>query len=220
MRLTKEQIQAAVLTIFEHLSKGKSDKYIMRKMGFTAEEYEKIKIALFDYKADELRKRPDEHAYVEYLLNQNQNLRDLTKMIDNFDEAKQHSAMVAAIRVRAEIYDKLIAKAQEFGLIRKTPERKEIVAGVMVAELSNKELKKALVSELKMLDDLNRKFGGGDITSLPRPESLHSGPALPAPGEKPPRKKSKTHKTKMNKVLGGRKRKMPHAPIPSDVIDI
>ena len=113
-------------------------------MGLSADEFDELKVSMFDAKADEMRSRPDEHVYVEYLLNQSRNIRDLTDMIKEFKTSKQYGSMVGAVRARAEIYDKLIAKGQEFGLITKTPERKEIVAGVLVAELSNKNFRRLL----------------------------------------------------------------------------
>lgn len=220
MRLTKAQLQEAIATIYGYLAQGKSDKYIMKEMGFTAEEFEHLKVEMFDAKADELRVRPDEHAYVEYLINQTQNIRDLTTMIKTFKKTKQFNAMVGAVRARAEIYDKLIAKAQEFGLIRKTPERKEIIAGVMVAELTNKELQKAVVGELSMLDQLTKKFGDGDLLSLPAPGALHHGPALPVASKDKPKIKSKHVKAKTGgKVSKGRKRKAPPAPLDAEMIN-
>ncbi len=214
MRLTKSQLQEAVATIYGLLSQGKSDKQIMKRTGLTAEELSELKVAMFDIKADEVRTRPPEHVYVEYLINQSQNIRDLTRMIKQFKTTKQYNALVGAIRARAEIYDKLIAKGQEFGLIKKTPERKEIVAGVMVADLSNKELRTAALGELNMLGKLIERFGdeGGDLLSLPAPTRIHRGKPLPsASGAKP--KKAKKVKSKTGKVHKGRKRKAPPAPI-------
>lgn len=220
MRLTKAQLQEAIVSIYSLLARGKTDKQIMRRMGLAADELDELKVSMFDAKADEMRARPDEHVYVEYLLNQSLNIRDLTRMINEFKTTKQYNAMVGAIRARAEIYDKLIAKGQEFGLIKKTPDRKEILAGVLVAELSNKELQKAVVGELSMLDSLTKRFGSGDILDLPAPESLHRGPAL-LTGDKPKKTKAKFNKAKNSKVHKGRKRKAPPGPFGAgDVIDV
>jgi hypothetical protein len=223
MRLTKEQLQEAIATIYGYLSQGKSDKYIMKKMGLASEDYDSLKVAMFDAKADEVRARPNEHVYVEYIINQAGNIRDLTKMVKEFHKSKQYNAMVGAIRARAEIYDKLIAKGQEFGLIKKTPERKEIVAGVLVAELSNTDLKRAVVGELNMLDKLTKKFGDGDILELEAPGDLHHGPALPpasGASDDRPKIKAKRVKAKTGKVHKGRRRKAPPAPIDVEVEDM
>lgn len=214
MRMTKAELQEAIVTIYGLLARGKTDKQIMKRMGLAAEDYDALKAAMFDAKADELRTKPTEHVYVQYLLDQAENVRDLTSMVKEFHKTKQYNAMVGAVRVRAEIYDKLIARGQEFGLIRKTPERKEIVAGVLVAELSNDELKKAVVGELGMLDALTKRFGDGDLMALDLPAALHHGPALPAhSSQKIPKVKSKKAKANAGKVHKGRKRKLPPAPI-------
>jgi hypothetical protein len=220
MRLTKDQLREAVETIYAALCDDRTDKEIMADMGLTAEEFDKLKTEMFDKKADSIRTKPEEHTYVEYLIQQTGNIQALTDMISEFKSTKQYNAMVGAVKARADIYDKLIAKGQEFGLISKQPERKEIVAGVLVADLSNQQLKTEITRALDGLNQLQKRFGDGDLLALPKAESLHRGPALQNPENetrilvKPTHKKSKVTKSKVRK---GRKRKAPPAIIPVGV---
>jgi len=217
MRLTKDQLREAIETIYAALCDDKPDKEIMAEMGLTAEDFHDLKKKMFDHKADAIRKKPNEHVYVEYLINQTGNIQALTDMIAEFKSSKQYNAMVGAVKARAEIYDKLVAKGQEFGLIDKKPERKEIVAGVLVANLTNKQLKTEITRALDSLNGLQKRFGEGDLLALPPPESVHRGPALEKDeGEaapilvKPTHKKSKVTKSKVRK---GRRRKAPPPPL-------
>ncbi len=179
MAFTKEQEKEAVETIFTKLSSGLSDKQIIQDMGLTVEEYVGLKGAMLDAKADEVRSRPHEHVYVEYMIAQMGNVRDLSSMIDQMHVKKKYASLVSAVRARSDILDNLIEKGQEFGLIHKKPERKEIVAGVMVSELSNDKLKKLIIGELGVLNNLRKEFGEKDFAKIEASDSLHHGPALP-----------------------------------------
>jgi hypothetical protein len=179
MKLTKEQVKEAVATIYGLLCSGKDDTEILDEMGIGVEEFEKLKAAMFDVKADEVRAKPTEHTYVQYMIDQMRNLSDLDDMIESFKTTKQYNAMVGAVRARSEILDKLIAKGQEFGLIHKMPDKKEIVAGILVADLTNKELKKMITRELTNLNGMMRRYGDRNIMDI-EPGAIHRGEALPA----------------------------------------
>jgi len=178
MKLTKSQLIDAINTIYSALSEGEGDKEIATKMGITNEEYGRLKIAMLDARADAVRGEPTEHTYVRYTIDMIQNIRDLTAMIKEFKSTKQYTAMVGAIRARADIQDRIIKTGQDFGLVAREPTRKEIVAGVMVADLSNVELKRAITAELADLNDLMRQYGDKDISKL-KAGAIHRGPALP-----------------------------------------
>ncbi len=205
------QMTEAIGTIYTSMCEGKLDNEIMASMGLEPEEYKKLRAAMMDAKADEVRNQPTEHVYVEYMIKQAKNIADLTKMIDEFTTTKQYTALVGAIRIRAELYDKLIAKGQEFGLIHKEPDRKEIVAGVLVADLSNKQLKTAIVGELTNLNQLMSRYGDSKILDM-APGTLHHGPRLPpaamadsaALGDRAKKPTSKTAKAKNAKRHAGR----------------
>lgn len=214
MKLTKDQVKEAIATIYGALCEGQADKDVIDDMGLSAEQYEQLKAAMFDAKADEVRAKPTEHVYIEYMINQINNINDLTTMIEQFKSSKQYNAMVGAVRARGEIYDKLIARGQEFGIIHKKPDRKEIVAGVLIGDLSNKELKKLITSELGKLNGLMKRYGDADIMAI-EPGPLHLGvPSTEVAAEvsarkvSPPKKEVKTSRTtkaKNTKRTAGRK---------------
>jgi hypothetical protein len=179
MGFSKSEVLEAMATIWLRLCEGEKEKDIMDEMGLTAEEFKAFQSALYDAKADEIRSMPEEHLYVKYIQDQAVNIHDLTEMIGNFKNTKQYNAQVGAIRVRSEIADKIIAKGQEFGLIKKTPDRKEIVAGVLVANLSNNQLKEGITAAIGQLDGLVNTYGETDFAELPKPGQLHYGPQLP-----------------------------------------
>ncbi len=134
-------------------------------------------------------------------------------------KGKKFGSVAGAVRARSEIYDRLIERGQEFGLINKKADRKEIVAGVVVTELSNEDLKELIVGELSTLNKLQKQFGEGDMASLSEPDELHVGPSLPVHIEledaRVIKKEDlpKNNKAKSNKVFKGRRMKLRPPPI-------
>lgn len=176
--LTKRDIEEAKQTIWSKMCSGESDDDIIDALGVETTTYTALKLQMLDDKAAELRTKPPEHVYVEYIINQEQNISDLTEMIGEFKKTKQYNAMVGAIRARADLYDKLIAKGQEFGVFRKTPERREIVAGLLVSDMTSHDLKTAITKAIGNLEAMTRRYGDNDILDV-EVDSLHYGPALP-----------------------------------------
>jgi hypothetical protein len=131
----------------------------------------------------------------------------LDEITDQF-AMNQLSAKVGAIRAKSDIVDKIVKFGQDIGLIDRRPEERRILAGVMVADMSNKQLRGMITSELANLDKMVKTFGEAGILDM-NPGALHYDPA-PVPALKAgatgqSKAKSKTNKSKANKVHGGRR---------------
>jgi hypothetical protein len=100
-------------------------------------------------------------------------------------------------------------------LIKKTPDRKEIVAGVLVADLTNEELKKEIMGELKGLNKLMKHHGDQNIINMQESDGIYHGPGLPPPSAPimEPMSAPSANKVAISKVSKGRKMTMPSAPI-------
>ncbi len=178
MKLSKEEIAETIGQIYNLSCQGETDADIMDTMGLPAEDYRELKAAMFDAKADEFRAQPTEHRYVQYVIDQAQNVKDLTTMIESFKTTKQYNAMVGAVRCRSEIYKGLIEMGQSFGILRKEPDRKLIINGILVADLTNRQLKTTVTEELSALDGLMRRYGDKSIAEID-PGPIHRGKPLP-----------------------------------------
>lgn len=178
MKLTKEQLREAVMRIYGLLCSGEDEADILDEMGITATQYEELKKAMFEAKTQEVNSKPIEHVYVEYMIEQLRNISDLNDIIANYRKTKQATALVGAIRARSEITDKLITRGQEFGLIKKIANRNEIVAGLVIANLTNQELKKEITGGLNLLNEMIGKYGDKGIIDV-SPGKVHRGRGLP-----------------------------------------
>jgi hypothetical protein len=160
MKLHGTELRAACAKVRAYKIDGKTDEEIAELLGLPWPDYEALARKFYDQESQDIRERSTEAVYVDYVLDQGQNIRDLTGILSTFKETKQHSAMVGAIRARSEIQDKIISRGQEFGFIEKRPDTKLVVGGIAVMQMSDKELRSAVTEELQHLSSLQHMFGG------------------------------------------------------------
>lgn len=180
MSLPADQLADLAELAHEAMLSGMDTAEIRDDLALSEEDFKSVLVHMFDAKAEEVRNKPTEHVYVQYIIDQCKNLADLTKLVTEFRSTRQHSAMVSAIKARSDIQDKIINRGQEFGIIAKTPERTgQLVAGIVIAELTNIELRQAIVRELKTANDMMSAHGETSFIDI-EIGPVHRGPALPA----------------------------------------
>lgn len=210
LTFTKQQMREAVVHLYGKMVDGETDKEIMDGMGLDEETFAHVKASMFEAKSEELRARPKEHVYVKYLIDQEQNIRDLTNMLGMFKFTKQYNAMVGAVRVRAEILDKVVEKGQSFGLIEKRPDEKTITGGLVVANLSNEDLKKRVLERIESINAMMAGEPDGHFTTIDVADPYGDAPAkvvqaLPPPAVMAPQANGKRSRSSSGKVYGGRR---------------
>lgn len=179
-------------TIYQMMVEGKTEDEIMDELGMDVATFRDARRFMLELKTEDIRLKPREHVYVEYCIAQEKNLYDLNDLLEKSrSETKQYNAAVGAIRLRSDILNKMIEVGQEFGLIKKEPVRKEILAGLVVGELSNDDLKQAVRDQIVKLNKLVSDFGDGDIMSM-KTGPLHYGPTVTVEGEEVETKPAKS----------------------------
>jgi hypothetical protein len=207
------ELRAALAKLRSYLAEGMADEECALKLGVSWDLYEQIRKQMIESEINKIRTKPTEVLYVEYMLEQQANIHDLTKMIGHFSTTKQFNAMVGAVKARSEILDKIIDRGQGFGIIEKKPERREIVAGILVRNMTNEQLKKRITAELGDLGKLMRLHGDASMDDIEvgpihraDPDAEEDGEieehkALPAPKIVPAKVKAHSR----TPVRGGRK---------------
>jgi hypothetical protein len=89
-------------------------------------------------------------SYREQQLQITSELEDLSEI---FRGSKQFSALVSALRTRADVLDRIIKTGQDLGIIHKTAKQVEVSGTVDVTQLDVKELR---VHITKQVDEINR----------------------------------------------------------------
>lgn len=185
-----------VSQIHAELIKGTSEDRIADDLGLDREAFDYLHSFMLQERANKKRSRSSDQQFADYEISQERNIADLDNLIQNLNEQTQYNALVGAIRLRSEIQKGILTAGQEFGVIAKQPDRTEIVAGVVVADLSTADLRKMIAGQLASLEGMISKYGDCDIRALETGE-LHRGPATGTPsGRKKLRQKVATPKRK------------------------
>jgi hypothetical protein len=210
--LSASEIDGLAELAYDSLTSGVSAEDVRDTLALSEEDFKQCLVRMFEVQAEAVRTRPTEHVYVQYVIDQLRNIVDLTDIISDFKNTKQHSAIVSAIKARSDIQDKILMKGQEFGIIVPSPvSGRSLVAGMVIEELSNKQLKKTILRELKAASEAMDDFGEVSFVDI-EPGAIHRGPALPppdvvseeqVPADVSPKKKVKKKKQRLR--VGGRK---------------
>lgn len=200
--LTKEEKIEAAATILEMLIAGESEDAIMAALGMSAETYQEARKFMLDLRATEVRSKTREQVYVEYVIEQLGNKRLIDNLLGKLDDKRHYNAIVGAIRLRADLADRVLEQGFNLGVVKKQAERHEIVGGLAIGAMSSDDLRAAIREMVDGTSSMVTKSGGEvDIMSLD-PGELHSGTGvieapveddsdlLPPPEAPPERKKA------------------------------
>lgn len=179
--MTTDELAKACDKLWDLLTAGDNDDKARQRLKLTITDYNLLKRKMMEREVERLGSRTAEEIYIGYVIDQIHNIRDLTNMIDKFKESKQYNAMVGAVKARAELNDKLMKMGQDLGVIAKEPTRHEVVGGIVVSDLTSRQLKAMITAELASLNEMMKRYGkgGGDIIDL-KPGPTH----LPTPKTK------------------------------------
>jgi len=181
-KLSKKERAELALTIYELKTDGFTDEEIMDELSIDdVSVFNGFITDLLKQKEEEVRK-PAGEIYVRYKMQQERNIKDLDELVRNLDEKKQYNAVIGAIRLRADIEDRILKTGQELGVISKAPKQVNIFGGIALADLTTDDLRGKIVAEMTGLQGLMEQFGEQDIKQLTAGPT-HFGDAIDAYGE-------------------------------------
>ena len=133
--------QAKINMVRTLISISYSDYEICEYLGIRGHELSKLKKEMFYEEITSQRDMTNEELFAQYKLQQLEIIKDIDVLVERFKDSQQLTAMASILKTKAEIYDKIIDKAQEFGVITKTPDK--IMMGALVfSDMSTNELHK------------------------------------------------------------------------------
>lgn len=179
------EVRLKIAEMKSKLMSGITDLQIAEEMKLDVQDYNALKREMYESDKFELAGKNSEEVFIDYRLRQEGCIKDLEVMVNSFKVTKQYNAMVGAVRAKSDILDKIILRGQEFGVLEKVPERKMVIAGVMVAALSNDELRAAVAKETIGMAEVLKKYGDSDILGKPLKTAAEAAllPTALPPGE-------------------------------------
>lgn len=177
-RLTRKQKMELAAAIYAGLVEGQTEEEIIEDLGVTLDDYAAAKKFLLVSKGDEEERLSAKERFARYVIEQERNVVDLTDLVNNLDKQKQYSACVGAIRMRAEIADKIISTGQTLGIIAKEPEKRLLLGGISVTEMKDNDLRKGVLAAIGGLSKMIDKYGATANMRELSPGPLHHGEAI------------------------------------------
>lgn len=178
IKLTRRQKAEVAASIYAELVEGQTDAEIIDELGISAQHYAIAKKFLLVSKGDEEENLSPKERFARYVIEQERNVVDLNDLVNNLNTKTQYSVIVGAIRMRAEIADRVISTGQTLGIISKEPERKVLIGGISISELKDTDLRKGVLDAIGGLGKMIEKYGSGANVRTLSPGPLHHGETI------------------------------------------
>lgn len=145
------------------LMEGSTDEEVMTLLGIsTVAKYNELKRELYRQESAELTNKTVEDVFLEYKWAQEKCMKDLDDAMRDIPE-NQPNALIGAIKAKSDIIDKILKTGQDIGVINKEPEKKVVIQGHVIAQLSNAELRQMIAQETNALAGALAKYGDVDM---------------------------------------------------------
>ena len=160
------EMRALLAELKLRLIAGDDDEDIRSLLDVSVARYNELKKELYRQEQAGLSSKTTEDVYLEYKWAQSKCITDLDAAILEIPE-NQPNAKVGAIKARSDIIDKILRTGQDMGIISKEPERKLVIHGHVVAQMSNAELRAAIAKETNQLAGAIARYGDVDMDGNP-----------------------------------------------------
>lgn len=162
---------------------GMSREQICLEMGLHTNEYEATRERFYKELELEHTGKSTLRTFVDYTNRQSKLIRDLEdlkdrlrgkedKKAENWGSGAGANAFVGAVRVQADIYDRMVSTGQSLELVKKAPKRIEYIGGKAIGEMKTEELEAKIQEELErsqaLVDPKESKESGKVIVFYPK----------------------------------------------------
>lgn len=178
--LSRGRKMEVAATARELMIEGYDDDDIADQLSLTPEQYEVVKKYLLTTLGDAEETKAPKERFAQYVIDTQRDISDINAVISNLNDKRQYSSVLAAIRLRGELRDKIITTGQTLGVIAKEPDRKVIIGGIAVTDLDDRTLRRGVVKAIVGLQGLLERYGGDGGANLRNvsPGPLHYGDAV------------------------------------------
>lgn len=159
LNLKGDELRAALSKLRVCLTQGRDDEAVGKELGLAWDEVLELKRRFYDHEAELLRGRSTEHTYVRFAVEQRQCLTDLDNVIAEYKEKKNAAAMVAAIRAKSDILERVLKMGLDLGLVDRNTNGKGYAAGEAIKQMANTELRQYIVAEINVFNQMMVRYG-------------------------------------------------------------
>jgi hypothetical protein len=157
------------------IAAAKNDPQLLELLDVSPSELAALKGKMYAQEAVNLIDRPAEETFVTYRTQMYGVVEDLDAVAKEARGARQFTAAGAALKAKAQIIDKVMERGQEIGVIPRAAKKTEMVGGILVASLTDRELMEQIGEMNKRFNRLMVEYGDKPMSATTLPE-LYSGP--------------------------------------------
>jgi hypothetical protein len=178
---------------------GEDDARIVASEGWNPEVVSLLRDAVYQQERL-IARRSAEDTFVDYVLRQEGCIRDLNDLIPTLQQGeKTMAAAVTAIKVKSDIFERVIKMGQDLDIVAKAPKRLEhmVVDGIDVSSMTDANLRETVLKTLSRFQKLASKYGNfeGQIVDVATTDPILSRETHP---------KQKTAGRGIDRAKGGR----------------
>lgn len=148
---------------------GWDDDSMCIEFGVSPAKLAQYKRVIISKEQATLSHRPPEELYIEHRLMVMDDVHALADIGAKAVKGKQFAAATNARRARAQLLDKLFDRGQEVGVIPRAAKRHEVIGGLLVAQLTERELLSHIHSTAMATKALISKYGGASFSDMSPP---------------------------------------------------
>lgn len=166
-KLSKAEARRCMNRIRHMIGKNYDDAEIAEELNIRSDQVEFLKRRI--YQLDKARFQSfDKYAvYTDYVAKSTQMVKELDEIKTKFRNRGQWAALVAAVKQKGEIYDKVIKLGQDFGFIDKKATEIKVEGEMTFSTMSEKDIRAEIESEVKKMHQL----ASGKVIEM-RPELI------------------------------------------------
>jgi len=117
-----------------------SDFEICEYLKIKGTELARLKKEIFYEEISSTRDMTNEELFAQYKMQQMEVVKDIDVLVERFKDTTQLNALASILKAKAEIFDKIIDKGQQFGVLEKSPEKHAFIGQLNVTDMSREDL--------------------------------------------------------------------------------
>ena len=167
---TRLLVTATTAQLYELRVDGRSDEEICKALNITHSELRRLDTTLLSEQAFQVASEPADRTFARYRIDQRRNIKALDELIEELDGNTQYNAVVGAIRLRADLHDRIIDTGQKLGVIAKAAQRHEhsgmVAHGVLIGKMDNAELRASIKNMMGSTQQMVSRHGDKPFLEL------------------------------------------------------
>lgn len=180
-------LTATTAQLYELRVDGFSDAEIAKTLRISHSELTRLDETLYAELAFEVASEKPDRTFAKYKLEQRRNIKALNELVHELDGNTQYNAVLGAIRLRAELLDRIIDTGQKLGVMAKAATRHEHSGAVahLVSQMSPPQLRDSIKQLSQNVQQMVDRHGDKKFLELEEGEMYYGEAAnvIDVPGE-------------------------------------